>query len=119
MTSAIQEFNDYRAKMNARIFDSDSLVIKRFFNLDTNTYQEGALDRKTKELMGLCVSLSMRCDSCVKYHIGEAIALGATEKELLETFEIALVIGGSIVIPELRRAFAYMDEVLAAAQEGA
>lgn len=118
MTSAIQEFNDYRAKMNARIFESDSLVIKRFFNLDTNTYQEGALDRKTKELMGLGISLAMRCESCVKYHIGEAIALGATEKELLETFEIALIIGGSIVIPELRRAFAYMDEVFAQASEG-
>lgn len=109
-----EEFNAYRAKMNARIFESDSLVIKRFFNLDTNTYQEGAIDRKTKELMGLCVSLAMRCESCVKYHIAEAVALGAGEKELLETFEIALVIGGSIVIPELRKAYSFMDEVLAA-----
>ena len=112
MENAVEEFDAYRARMNARIFESDSLVIKRFFNLDTNTYQEGALGRKTKELMGLCVSLAMRCESCVKYHIGEAVALGATEQELIETFEIALVIGGSIVIPELRKAYAYMDEVM-------
>ncbi|MEM0999625.1 MAG: carboxymuconolactone decarboxylase family protein [Bacteroidota bacterium] len=98
--------------MNARILESDSKVIKRFFNLDTHTYRAGALDKKTKELLGLCISLGMRCNSCVKYHIGEALAAGATEPELVETFEIALLVGGSIVIPELRYAYQYMDELL-------
>ncbi|MEM7035435.1 MAG: carboxymuconolactone decarboxylase family protein [Bacteroidota bacterium] len=111
------EFDAYRNRMNERIFDSDSLVIKRFFNLDTNTYKEGAISRKYKELMGLAVSLGMRCDSCVKYHIAEAVKLGATEQELVETFEISLVIGGSIVIPELRKAFEFMDEVLGKGEE--
>ena len=106
------EFDAYRTRMNDRILGSGSRVIKRFFNLDTNTYMEGALDKKTKELMGLCISLGMRCDSCVKYHIGEAIAAGANEQELIETFEIALIVGGSIVIPEMRKAYEYMDELL-------
>lgn len=107
-----EEFNAWRTKMNARILESDSKVIKRFFNLDTNAYQEGALKKLTKELMGLCISLGMRCGSCVKYHIEASVAAGATEKQLIETFEIALIVGGSIVIPELRSAFAYMDELL-------
>jgi AhpD family alkylhydroperoxidase len=110
--SAKDSFDAYRSRMNERILGSDSKVIKRFFNLDTNAYSPGALDKKTKELMGLCLSLGMRCDSCVKYHIGEAIEAGASEAELVETFEIALVVGGSIVIPELRKAFEYLDELL-------
>lgn len=114
--SARAEFDAYRSRMNERILGSDSKVIKRFFNLDTNTYTAGALDKKTKELMGLCISLGMRCDSCVKYHIGEAIDAGATEAELIETFEIALVVGGSIVIPEMRKAYEFMDELLAGKQ---
>jgi AhpD family alkylhydroperoxidase len=111
-TPARDAFEAYRSRMNTRILDSDSRVIKRFYNLDTNAYLPGALDKKTKELMGLCISLGMRCDSCVKYHIGESLAAGATEQELIETFEIALVVGGSIVIPEMRKAFEYMDELL-------
>jgi AhpD family alkylhydroperoxidase len=113
-TSAEEDFNAYRTRMNSRILGTDSKVLKRFFNLDTNAYLPGALDKKTKELMGLCISLGMRCESCVKYHIGESIAAGATEAEMVETFEIALIVGGSIVIPEMRRAFEYMDELLAA-----
>ncbi|MEY3443014.1 MAG: hypothetical protein RLZZ519_1295 [Bacteroidota bacterium] len=110
-----EEFHAYRSRMNARILGSDSKVFKRLWSLDTLTYQdEGVLDKKTKELMGLCVSLAMRCDSCVKYHIEEALKAGANEAEILETFEIATVIGGSIVIPELRRAFDYLDELLSA-----
>lgn len=112
------EFHAYRSRMNARILGSESKVFKRLYSLDTLTYQdEGALDKKTKELLGLCVSLAMRCDSCVKYHIDEAVKAGATETEIVETFEIATVIGGTIVIPELRRAFDYLDEVFAAASE--
>ena len=107
-----EDFDAYRSRMNKRILGSDSKVIKRFFNLDTNAYSAGALDKKTKELMGLCISLGMRCDSCVKYHIGEAIDAGASEAELVETFEIALIVGGSIVIPELRKAYEFMDELL-------
>lgn len=100
--------------MNARILGSGSKVFKRLYSLDSLTYQEaGALDRKTKELMGLCVSLAMRCDSCVKYHIEEALQAGATEAEIVETFEIATVVGGTIVIPELRKAFDYLDERMA------
>ena len=110
--SIVSEFNDYRARMNDRILGSDSKILKRLFNLDTNTYQDGALDRKTKELMGLSISLAMRCDSCVKYHIEQCLEVGCTERELVETFEIATLIGGTIVIPELRKAFEYMDELL-------
>ena len=107
-----EEFQAYRSKMNARILASDSKVLKRVYSLDTLTFQEGALPIKTKELMGLCLSLSMRCDSCVKYHIEQCVKVGATENEIIETFEIATVIGGSIVIPELRKAFEYLDEVM-------
>ncbi len=107
-----EEFQAYRSKMNARILASHSKVLKRVYSLDTLTFQEGALPIKTKELMGLCLSLSMRCDSCVKYHIEQCVKVGATENEIIETFEIATVIGGSIVIPELRKAFEYLDEVM-------
>jgi AhpD family alkylhydroperoxidase len=107
-----EEFHAYRSRMNDRILGSDSKVFKRMWSLDTLTYQEGALDKKTKELMGLCVSLAMRCDICVKYHIEEALQAGATEAEIVETFEIATVVGGTIVIPELRRAFDYLDELM-------
>lgn len=106
------EFQNYRSKMNARILGSESKVFKRIYSLDTLTYQAGALDAKTKELMGLSVSLAMRCESCVKYHIEQSLAAGATEAEIIETFEIATVIGGSIVIPELRKAFEFLDELL-------
>lgn len=111
--SKIEEFNAYRAKMNERILGSDSKIIKRIYNLDTNTYMEGALDVKTKELLGLVASMVLRCDDCVKYHIGSAVEAGATERELIETYEIATLVGGTIVIPHLRRAYEYMDEVLA------
>ena len=111
--SAIQEFNAYRERMNERILASGSRNIKRLYNLDTTTYQPGALDRKTKELLGLSTSMVLRCEDCIRYHIEAAIEAGATEQELIETYEIALLVGGSIVIPEMRRAFEYMDEVFA------
>lgn len=108
---SIAAFNEYRSRMNTRIMDADSLVMKRFFNLDTNAYEEGALDKRTKELLGLCASMVLRCDDCVKYHIGEAQAAGVTVRQMTEAFEIALIVGGSITIPHLRRAFEYMDAV--------
>lgn len=105
----IQEFNDYRKKMNERILSQDNKVLKRFFSLDNQTYVEGALDAKTKELLGLVASMVLRCDDCIKYHIGTAHELGTTEEEMFEVFSIANLVGGSICIPHTRRAVEYWD----------
>jgi AhpD family alkylhydroperoxidase len=102
-------FQAYREKMNKRILESPSKVFKRFYALDHQTYEAGELNAKTKELIGLSASLVLRCDDCVKYHIGQALSVGATPGELIEVFEISTVVGGSIVIPHLRRAMEYMD----------
>lgn len=109
--SAVSEFNDYRAKMNERILNADNKVIKRIYNLDTNAYAEGALDLKTKELLGLSCSMVLRCDDCVRYHLGKCHELGLSEKEVFEAFAIANLIGGTIVIPHLRRATEYWDSL--------
>ncbi|MCU0391324.1 MAG: carboxymuconolactone decarboxylase family protein [Thermoflexibacter sp.] len=106
----ITEFDEYRSRMNERIFESDNLVIKRFFNLDTNAYAEGSLAVKTKEMIGLACSMVLRCDDCIKYHIGKCKEEGLTQNEFYEVFSLALLIGGSIVIPHLRRAVEYMEE---------
>ncbi|UJP65929.1 carboxymuconolactone decarboxylase family protein [Mongoliitalea daihaiensis] len=105
----IEEFNSYRAQMNEKIMDSDNKVIKRFFNLDTNTYADGAVDVKTKEMIGLACSMVLRCDDCIKYHLGKCYEVGLTKTEIFEVFSIATVIGGSIVIPHLRRAVEYWE----------
>jgi AhpD family alkylhydroperoxidase len=105
----IEEFNSYRSEMNERIMASDNKVIKRFFNLDTNTYTEGAVDVKTKEMIGLACSMVLRCDDCIKYHLGKSHEAGLTKEEIFEVFSIATVIGGSIVIPHLRRAVEYWE----------
>ena len=107
----IEEFNDYRSKMNERILEEDNKVIKRFFNLDTNTYAEGELDVKTKEMIGLACSMVLRCDDCIKYHLGKSYEAGVGRKEVFEVFSIAMVIGGSIVIPHLRRAVEYWEKL--------
>ena len=107
----IEEFNDYRSKMNERILAEDNKVIKRFFNLDTNTYAEGEIDVKTKEMIGLACSMVLRCDDCIKYHLGKSYEAGVGRKEVFEVFSIAMVIGGSIVIPHLRRAVEYWEEL--------
>ena len=107
----IEEFNDYRGKMNERIMAEDNKVIKRFFNLDTNTYAEGELDVKSKEMIGLACSMVLRCDDCIKYHLGKSYEAGVGRKEVFEVFSIAMVIGGSIVIPHLRRAVEYWEEL--------
>jgi len=107
----VQEFNDYRSRMNEKIMAADNKVIKRFFNLDTNAYQEGALDVKTKEMLGLACSMVLRCDDCIKYHLGKCMECGLTDEEVFEVFAIANLIGGSIVIPHFRRAVEYWEEL--------
>jgi AhpD family alkylhydroperoxidase len=109
----VEEFESYRERLNERIFQAESLITNRFFNLDTHAYQAGDLSAVHKELMGLCASLVLRCDDCVKYHILQSVRQGATTRSIYETFEIALVIGGSILIPHLRRAFEFLDACLA------
>lgn len=107
----VEEFNDYRAKMNEKILDGKNVVLKRLFNLDTNAFSPGELDRKTKELIGLACSMVLRCDDCVKYHLGKCYEEGLNRKEVFEAFSIANLIGGTIVIPHLRRAVEYWDEL--------
>ncbi len=106
---AVKQFNDYRARMNEKIADADNLIIKRIFNLDTNAYSPGALDIKSKELIGLTCSLVLRCDDCVKYHLGKCKDVGFTTEEVNEAMGVATLIGGTIVIPHLRRAFEYWE----------
>ncbi len=107
----IEEFNDYRARMNDRILSQDNKVLKRFFSLDNQTYQDGALTEKTKELLGLVASMVLRCDDCIKYHLGTCFALGVTTEEIFEVFSVANLVGGSICIPHTRRAVEYWDEL--------
>jgi AhpD family alkylhydroperoxidase len=106
-----EEFKAFREKMNERILESDNLLIKRFFNLDTAAYKDGALSAKVKEMLGLVASLVLRCDDCINYHLEQCHAHGVTREEYFEVFGVALVVGGSIVIPHLRRAVAYLDEL--------
>lgn len=111
MASRVKEFSEFRKKMNDRILGVDNRAIKRFFGVDTLTYEPGALDAKTKEMLGLVASMVLRCDDCVYYHIGQCKDLGVREEEFFEIFSVALVVGGSIVIPHLRRAVAFLDEL--------
>jgi len=110
MAGRVKEFNEFRAKMNERILGEDHRAIKRFFGVDTLTYEPGAVDAKTKEMLGLVASMVLRCDDCVSYHIIECKKEGVTDAELFDVFSVALVVGGSIVIPHLRRAVAFLDE---------
>lgn len=109
MSDIVNEFNEYRQKMNDRIMAADNLVIKRLFNLDTNTYQDGALSTKTKEMLGLVASMVLRCDDCIKYHLGKCHEEGITTPEIYEIFAVANIVGGTIVIPHTRRAAEYWD----------
>lgn len=109
--SQVEEFNEYRKKMNDRLLTENNTVLKRFFSLDHQTYQDGALPVRTKELLGLVASMVLRCDDCIKYHLGTCFELGVTTAELLEVFTIANVVGGSICIPHTRRAMEYWDEL--------
>jgi AhpD family alkylhydroperoxidase len=112
---SLEEFRSFRERMNDRILGSGNLEIRRFFALDSRAYEPGALDAATKELLGLAASLVLRCDDCITYHVIRAVEEGASDAQIQETFSIGLVVGGSIVIPHLRRAFATLDEVRAAA----
>lgn len=109
MSNAVKEFNDYRSKMNEKLLADDNLVIKRIFNLDTNAYQAGALDIKTKELLGLVASAVLRCDDCIKYHLETSYKNGVTKIEMMEAMSIATLVGGTIVIPHLRRAYEFWE----------
>lgn len=111
MAELINEFNAYRERMNERLLKDDNKVIKRIFNLDTNAFMEGALPVKTKELMGLVASMVLRCDDCVKYHLIQCHKVGVNSQELMESLSIANLIGGTIVIPHLRRAVEFWDEL--------
>jgi len=113
MAKSIDEFKEHRQKMNDRILSSEFRDYKKFFALDNKAYIDGALPAKSKELMGLVASMVLRCNDCILYHIDKAIENGATEAELHETFNIALIVGGSIVIPHLRYAIEQMDIIFA------
>ncbi|WP_339896277.1 carboxymuconolactone decarboxylase family protein [uncultured Algibacter sp.] len=109
MSDIVKEFNDYRAKMNDKILADNNKVIKRIFNLDTNAFAEGALDVKTKELLGLVASTVLRCDDCVKYHLETSYNVGLKKEEVVEALSIATLVGGTIVIPHLRKAYEFWD----------
>lgn len=111
MGKLIEQFNGYREKMNDRIMETANTNIKRFFALDTTSYAEGALDVKTKEMLGLVASMVLRCDDCIKYHLGKCHDAGVNSDEMNEIFMIANLVGGSIVIPHYRRAVEYWDEL--------
>ena len=109
MADLIQEFNDYRSKMNEKLLADNNKIVKRIFNLDTNAYAAGALDVKTKELLGLVASAVLRCDDCVKYHLETSYKEGVTREEMMEAMGIATVVGGTIVVPHLRRAYEFWE----------
>ena len=109
----MDEFDRYRAEMNEKLLGSNHLGIKRFFALDTQAYEDGALDKKTKELMGLVASAVLRCDDCITYHVKQCTAIGVNREEFLDAFNVALVVGGSITIPHLRRAIERVDQLVA------
>lgn len=111
MNNRLDDFKAYREEMNKRILDLDHLGIKRFFNLDTNAYQDGHLDAKTKELLGLVASMVLRCNDCIDYHIIQCVEAGWDDEAMIEAFNIALIVGGSIVIPHLRHAVETIDMI--------
>lgn len=109
MKDPVKEFNEYRSRMNTHILADNNKIIKRIFNLDTNAYMAGALDVKTKELLGLVASTVLRCDDCIKYHLESSYKEGLTKEQVVEALGIATLVGGTIVIPHLRRAYEYWD----------
>ncbi len=111
MSNQVKEFNEYRTKMNDKLLADNNLVIKRIFNLDTNAYSAGALDVKTKELLGLVASAVLRCDDCIKYHLETSYKHGISKEEMMEAMGIATLVGGTIVIPHLRRAYEFWEEL--------
>jgi AhpD family alkylhydroperoxidase len=110
MRETLKEFREYREKMNEKILTSGNLQIKRFFNLDSAAYEKGSLSTKTKELLGLVGSVVLRCDDCATYHVIRCVEEGVTDSEFYEALNVALVVGGSITIPHLRRAVERLEE---------
>ena len=114
MNNSVEEYNAYREKMNDRLLSAENnKIIKRIFNLDTNTYLEGALDVKTKEMLGLVASMVLRCDDCIKYHLQKCYELNVSTEEMMEIFGVANLVGGTIVIPHTRRAMEFWDDLKA------
>lgn len=111
MSERLRQFREFRERMNKRILDANHLGINRFFTLDTKAYEDGALDARTKEIAGLVGSMVLRCDDCISYHLIRCKEAGVTDAQLLEAMNVALIIGGSIVIPHLRRAVDLLDEL--------
>ncbi len=111
MSDKLKPFQEFRERMNQRILASGNKEIQRFFALDKNAYKEGTLSTETKELLGLVASLVLRCNDCVTYHILRCVEIGLTDEQLFEAFNVALVVGGSIVIPHLRKAVDMLDEI--------
>lgn len=109
MSDIVEEFNAYRSKMNDKILADNNKIVKRIFNLDTNAFADGALDKKTKELLGLVASSVLRCDDCIKYHLESSYKEGLTKEEVSEALGVATLVGGTIVIPHLRRAHEYWE----------
>ncbi len=109
MANPVSAFNAYRSKMNEKLMEDNNKIVKRIFNLDTNAFMDGVLPKKTKELLGLGNSLVLRCDDCVKYHLEQCFELGIPKEEVVEAMSISLLIGGTIVIPHLRRAYEYWE----------
>ena len=109
MKNQVEEFNEYRQKMNDKILGDNNKIIKRIFNLDTNAFTAGALDVKTKELLGLVASTVLRCDDCIKYHLETSHKEGLSKEEVMEALSIATLVGGTIVIPHLRRAYEFWE----------
>lgn len=111
MDNRIDEFRSFRERMNKRILSADNRAVKRFFGVDTLTYEAGALDTRTKEMLGLVSSMVLRCDDCISYHVEQCMKEGVTDAEFFDIFSVALTVGGSIVIPHMRRAVDYMDQL--------
>ena len=107
----VAQFTQFRKRMNERILAEPNRVVRRFFALDTQTYQAGALDVKTKELLGLVASMVLRCDDCISYHVAQCREAGVNRDEMFEAFSVGLVVGGSIVIPHMRRAVDFLDRL--------
>jgi AhpD family alkylhydroperoxidase len=111
MSNPVSEFNDYRSRMNEQLLTDASTTLKRIFNLDQSAYQKGELETSTKELLGLVASTVLRCDDCIKYHLEKCHQGNLSKKAVMEALEIATVVGGSIVIPHLRKAHEYWEHI--------
>lgn len=111
MSDRLESFREHRERMNERILSAKHVPINRFFTLDTKAYEDGALEAKTKEIAGLTASLVLRCDDCIAYHVIRCKELGVKNEQLFEAFNVGLIVGGSIVIPHLRRAVELLDEI--------